>query len=135
MPLGYTLFLQILTGFPKPDSLIELDANEFFVRFSEELFDYPFWLQDISHVPLFFGLAWLWSWYLSPVTSFRKMFHNKAALVSFSYAAINEMIQTFIPERFPSLGDLIMNILGVSLGLLFHSILCQKFEANKLVNN
>ena len=56
IPIGYTLFLQILTGFPKPDSLNDIDANKLFIRFSEELFSYPFWLQDLSHLPLFLPL-------------------------------------------------------------------------------
>ncbi|MFL2928938.1 MAG: hypothetical protein ACJZ72_10200 [Opitutales bacterium] len=67
LPLGYTFFLQILTGFPKPESLKKFDANDLFIRFSEELFGYPFWLQDLSHLPLFFALAWLWSWKLGPI--------------------------------------------------------------------
>ena len=58
IPIGYTLFLQILTGFPKPDSLNDIDANKLFIRFSEELFSYPFWLLDLSHLPLFFGFGW-----------------------------------------------------------------------------
>ena len=127
LPLGYTFFLQVLTGFPKPDSLMELDANELFVRFSEELFAYPFWLQDISHLPLFYGLAWLWSWYLGPILSFSSALKCKAFYIATLYGIINEMVQAFIPDRFPSPGDLIMNLAGVFLGLITHSILCRKF--------
>ena len=57
MPISYMIMLQVLTGLPKPESLRRFDSNEFILRFSEELFDYPFWLQDLSHLPLFFGLA------------------------------------------------------------------------------
>ena len=126
LPLGYTFFLQLLTGFPKPNSLEEINANEIFIRFSEELFDYPYWLQDLSHLPLFFILAWLWSWQIGPYPSLKKVFSNKAAIVSFSYAVINEMAQAFIPDRFPSVGDLIMNLTGVAIGLTSHKFLCQK---------
>ena len=127
LPLGYTFFLQVLTGFPKPDSLKELDANELFVRFSEELFAYPFWLQDLSHLPLFYGVAWLWSWYLGPIRSFSSALNCKAFYIATLYGIINEMAQAFIPDRFPSPGDLIMNLAGVFLGLITHSILCRKF--------
>ena len=126
LPLSYTFFLQLLTGFPKPNSLEEINANEIFIRFSEELFDYPYWLQDLSHLPLFFIFAWLWSWQIGPYTSLKKVFSNKAAIISFSYAVINEMGQAFIPDRFPSIGDLIMNLTGVAFGLSSHKILCQK---------
>lgn len=132
LPLGYTFFLQILTGFPKPDSLKDLDANELFVRFSEELFAYPFWLQDLSHLPLFYVLAWLWSWFLGSIQGISTILKNKAFIFSIFYASANEMVQAFIPDRFPSLGDLIMNLVGVSLGLTFHSILCRSNKASAL---
>lgn len=131
LPLGYTLFLQVLTGFPKPKSLKDLDANELFVRFSEGLFAYPFWLQDLSHLPLFYALAWLWSWYLGPVLTFTSFPKNKAFHIAFLYGIANEMLQAFIPDRFPSPGDLIMNLTGVLLGLSTHSILCRNLDKQK----
>jgi len=131
-PLGYTFFLQILTGFPKPNSLKALDANELFVRFSEELFGYPFWLQDLSHLPLFYVLAWLWSWYFGPAYTFTSALKNKAFYIATLYGITNELAQAFIPERFPSAGDLIMNLAGVFLGLSTHSILCRKLGKSKM---
>ena len=62
-PLLYTLFIQILTGIPKPSILRERSADDMLLQFAEEIFDYPYWLQDISHLPLFFLFAWLWSWF------------------------------------------------------------------------
>ena len=132
VPISYTLFLQILTGFPKPDSLKNLDANELFVRFSEELFDYPFWLQDLSHFPLFFTLAWLWSWQLGCIEKISKFFIHPASLFSCFYAIANEMAQAFIPDRFPSPGDLIMNLAGVLFGLASHSYLSQRITKQSL---
>ena len=128
LPLGYTFFIQALTGFPKPESLIDLDANELFVRFSKELFAYPFWLQDLSHLPLFYGLAWLWSWYLGPVLSLSCALRNKAFYIATLYGITNEMAQAYIPDRFPSPGDIIMNLAGVCLGLATHSIVCRRFD-------
>ena len=93
IPLGYTLFLQTLTGFPKPASLKRLDANELFIRFSEELFDYPFWLQDLSHLPLFFILGWLWSWQLGPIKHAMGILTNKSSLFSIFYGRV------FLPCR------------------------------------
>ena len=121
MPVCYTLFLQLITGLPKPDALKHFDANELLIRFSEELFDYPYWLQDLSHLPLFFVLAWLWSWYLGPIERIGQALRNKALLFSLAYGCINELTQAFIPERFPSLGDLVMNALGVTLGIIAHA--------------
>ena len=125
LPIGYMIILQVLTGLPKPESLKEFDSNEFIIRFSEELFDYPFWLQDFSHLPLFFGLAWLWSWFLGPTSSLGDTMANKALLLSLGYGFFNELIQAFIPQRFPSFGDLAMNTCGVALGIFSHALLCK----------
>jgi hypothetical protein len=120
LPIGYLLFLQLLTGIPKPDFIREADGPEFLARFAEDLFGYPYWAQDLSHLPLFAVFAWLWSWYFGgPKTG--RQWAVAAAWISFTYAVLNEMGQYFVPKRFPSAGDLIMNILGVSIGLLAHS--------------
>ena len=131
LPIGYMIILQVLTGLPKPESLRKFDSNEFIVRFSEELFDYPFWLQDLSHLPLFFGLAWLWSWFLGSPAQLTSAISNKALLLSLGYGFFNELIQAFIPQRFPSVGDLVMNTCGVALGIYFHSLLCRSIRHNR----
>lgn len=133
LPIGYMIILQVLTGLPKPESLRKFDSNEFIVRFSEELFDYPFWLQDLSHLPLFFGLAWLWSWFLGPPNQLASAFASKAFLLSLGFGFFNELIQAFIPQRFPSAGDLAMNAFGVVLGIYCHVLLC-KIENKRLRN-
>ena len=108
--------------------LKKFDANDLFIRFSEELFGYPFWLQDLSHLPLFFALAWLWSWKIGPIRGFTELLPNKAFLISAIYAVVNEMAQEFIPDRFPSLGDLIMNLSGVFLGVFTHSYFNRRYS-------
>ena len=120
LPIGYLLFLQLLTGIPKPDVIREADGPAFLERFAEELFGYPYWAQDLSHLPLFAMLAWLWSWYIGGPKAGAK-WAVAAAWISFTYAVLNEMGQYFVPKRFPGAGDLIMNLLGVSIGLLAHS--------------
>ena len=120
LPIGYLLFLQLLTGIPKPDIIREAEGPELLERFAEELFGYPYWAQDLSHLPLFAVLAWLWSWYTGGPKTASK-WAISAAWISFTFAVVNEMGQYFIPKRFPSAGDLIMNILGVSIGLFAHS--------------
>ena len=131
LPVCYTLFLQLITGMPKPEALKRFDGNELLIRFSEELFDYPYWLQDLSHLPLFFVLAWLWSWYLGPVGRIGLTWKNKALLFSLVYGCINELTQAFIPERFPSLGDLAMNTIGVSFGIVAHAKLSKVLKGTR----
>ena len=69
LPLTFLFILQILTGLPRPELLEQFDASNLLVEFSEEIFSYPFWLQDLSHLPLFAIFSWLWYWYLKSETS------------------------------------------------------------------
>ena len=133
-PLSYLIFLQLLTGIPKPESLKQLDTDQFLISFSEELFSYPFWLQDLSHLPLFLIFSWSWAWYLGPIKlfdRFTKKFHLYLCLL---YACLNELSQFFVPMRFPSPGDLIMNLIGVCLGLYFHQILYFRIQHQTKIN-
>jgi len=134
VPLAYLIFLQILTGIPKPETLKNLDTDKFLISFSEELFSYPFWLQDLSHLPLFIIFSWAWAWYHGPVKLFDRFTKNLHLYLCLFYACFNELSQFFIPMRFPSPGDLIMNLVGVCLGLYFHQILyfrtCHRIRSN-----
>lgn len=130
LPISYMIFLQFLTGLPKAETLRQFNANDLLLRFSEELFDYPYWIQDLSHLPLFLLLAWLWSWFLGPAHNLKSAFYNKALLLSLSYGFANELAQAFIPQRFPSFGDIMMNTIGVAIGILLHAQLCKRFPKN-----
>jgi VanZ family protein len=131
VPLTYTLLIQFLTGIPKPDILRKADINNFLIQISEELFDYPFWLQDLSHLPLFFIFAWLWSWFLRRnQQSTTTLLYS--AIITTSYAILNELTQFYIPQRFPSVADIIMNISGVLIALTLHSIMIKNRNTTQL---
>jgi VanZ family protein len=125
LPLLYTSIIQILTGFPRSETLREISASELFISFSEELFDYPFWLQDLSHFPLFFGFSWAWAWYLRRADRDRYTLLLTIALAS-GYAILNELTQIYIPQRFPSLGDILTNILGVTTAISIHTFILNR---------
>ena len=126
-PILYLLFLQTITGIPKPEALEGFDASEFAIQFSEKLYDYPFWLQDLSHLPLFFIFTWLAHWFF--VTDFQEIKLNyKALIVSLFYAVFNEGIQAFIPDRFPSPGDLFMNLAGVATAFFLYGKIQKKIS-------
>ena len=114
VPILYILSLQFVTGIPNPAQLERLNAFVIAVNLSAELYNYPFWLQDLSHFPLFFLLTWFSYWIISKNSKeFSRLCNIKVMLFSISYAFFNEGIQAIIPDRFPSLGDLIMNLAGV----------------------
>ena len=129
LPLTFLFILQILTGLPRPELLEQFDASNLLVEFSEEIFSYPFWLQDLSHLPLFAIFSWLWYWYLKSETS---IFGSLAFHISWSYACVNELSQFFVPNRFPSVGDLTMNLLGVLVSTFLYFYLSPRFLKQEL---
>jgi hypothetical protein len=80
----------------------------------------------------FFGLAWLWSWYFGPVNTLIYALKNKAFYIATLYGITNELAQAFIPDRFPSAGDLIMNLAGCNTWINDTFILCRKLGKPKL---
>ena len=124
-PLAYLFFLQAITGIPKPDALEDFNASDFAIRFAEKLYDYPYWLQDLSHLPLFFVFTWMAHWFWAAANS-ENSFNLKAVAVSISYAVFNEGIQAIIPDRFPSPGDLFMNLAGVAAATFVYSYITRK---------
>ena len=132
VPIVYIISLQLVTGIPNPGLLERLNAYEIAINLSAELYNYPFWLQDLSHFPLFFLLTWFSYWIISKNSkSCRKFCNIKVMLFSISYAFFNEGIQAIIPERFPSLGDLIMNLAGVLTALFVYRLTHDKILQEK----
>lgn len=123
LPLSFTFLLQFLTGLPKPDLLERLDASILLIEFSAGVFSYPFWLQDLSHLPLFALFSWIWYWYCKVQ---RTLMTSAAFHISWSYACLNELSQFLVPNRFPSVGDLIMNLLGVGISSFVYFYLVPK---------
>jgi len=124
-PLAYLFFLQAITGIPKPDALAKFDASDIAIRFAEMLYDYPYWMQDLSHLPLFFVFTWLAHWFFSSSES-QNRYNLRAIAVSIFYAIFNEGIQAIIPDRFPSPGDLFMNLAGVIVATFAYSYMGKK---------
>ena len=132
VPILYLILLQLLTGIPKPEYVQNMNFSSVVVRFSEEIYNYPYWLQDLSHVPLFFTLTWLLHWFIIlPDNKTNNFRYSVVLFFSFFYAFFNEGIQVFIPDRFPSLGDLLMNMSGVLLGRISYILASKKISSNK----
>ena len=134
IPIFYIISLQLVTGIPNPEQLEKLYAFEIAINLSAEIYNYPFWLQDLSHLPLFFLLTWFSFWIICKRRAdCTKPWNLKVMLFSISYAIFNELIQSLIPDRFPSLGDLIMNLGGVLAALIIYRFTCRLkyFDENK----
>jgi VanZ family protein len=132
VPIFYIILLQLLTGIPKPEYVQNMNFSSLAVRFSEEIYNYPYWLQDLSHVPLFFILTWLLHWFvILPDNKLNNFRYSVVLFFSYFYAFFNEAIQVFIPDRFPSLEDLLMNLSGVLLGKICYKLASKKFTSDK----
>ncbi len=129
LAFAYTSFIQLLTGIPHPSHLEKVKAEELILRFSREVFDYPYWLQDLSHLPLFAVFAWMWMRCLgSKSIAFRRKSSWLYLFFAVSYAIGNELSQFLIPQRYPSLGDTAMNLTGVVVGTALHKWYCRRLD-------
>ena len=74
-------------------------------------------VQNTLHVPVFGLLAWLWCWSLKSWTARIEARVLLAFVLSCLYAILDEWYQTTVPGRFGSLTDLLLNVVGVTLGV------------------
>lgn len=74
-------------------------------------------LQNFLHVPMFIGFTYLLGSLMEDL--FKKT--NRIAIIliiSFCMGTLLEMIQSFVPGRYPGLVDILLNLLGAVIGLL-----------------
>ena len=87
-------------------------------------------LQNLLHVPLFGVLQFLW---LQALTRMKRTV-RKAVVISLPiclvYACLDELHQMFVPGRYASLADILLNVTGVILGVLLFIILKEHGSAN-----
>jgi VanZ family protein len=85
-------------------------------------------IQDILHIPLFAILALLW------IITFRRlekeyMCIRMTLLISLSYAFIDEIHQYFVPGRYMSLRDVLLNSLGILFSVWFYQFYMSKMTS------
>ena len=82
-------------------------------------------IQNFLHIPEFGILAYLWMLALNK---------NKNSLlkpglwtmgISISYGFLDEFHQLFIPGRYTSFGDIALNIIGITIGIIVYSLFKQ----------
>ncbi len=108
LPLAYMVgifWLSSIPGEPSPQK------PDMFVVFAWV----PPALQNLLHIPLFGGLAWLWRWALEAWTT--RAVGIIAGLLTAGYAVVDELHQALVPGRYSSLSDMSLNIIGAAIGL------------------
>lgn len=68
---------------------------------------------NLLHVPLFAGLAFCWLKTLSGGQEIPARLCWVVFLVAATYAALDEWHQSFVPGRFASVGDFLLDITGI----------------------
>lgn len=72
-------------------------------------------LQNLLHIPLFFGLALTWMYALSHTKKKPNFKRVAAFIVTVLYSLIDEAHQFYTPGRYASLSDILLNSIGAAL--------------------
>ena len=109
LPLAYMTAIFALSSIP--DTETPANALESALRWvSPEL-------QNLLHVPLFGGLAWCWHWGLRSWMKQEQWRLGAALALTLAYAVLDEIHQLYVPGRFGSLTDVVLNAVGAVLAL------------------
>jgi len=85
----------------------------------------PFWaalepsLQNLLHIPMFAGFVILFHWSLPPASACRRSSLVPTLGVAAALGILMEGIQVAVPGRYPSWGDIALNLFGAGLGIFF----------------
>ncbi len=116
---SYMLVIFILSHIPSGTNS-EIDYARF-TWFTEEM-------GNLLHIPLFGGLAYLWIKYFQCLGYAEKKIKYAALLLSLLYGISDEAHQYFIPGRFASFSDLLLNLVGIVLVLKFYPLIDNLFR-------
>lgn len=86
----------------------------------------PSSVQNLLHLPVYAGLAFVWCGVLGLRLSRPWYLFGGAFLVTVGFGIVDEWYQSFIPGRFASIGDILVDALGAVLGISFFSYIFGK---------
>ncbi len=80
-----------------------------------------YWLppsvQNALHVPAFAALAWAWRWALGAWLRVSIVRAIAAIAIASAYGVFDEWHQSFVPGRYASLTDVVLDVAGAALGI------------------
>ncbi|MBK8992690.1 MAG: VanZ family protein [Gammaproteobacteria bacterium] len=109
LPLAYMTAIFALSSIP--DTETPANALESALRWASPE------LQNLLHIPLFGGLAWCWHWGLRSWMKQEQWRLGAALALTLAYAVLDEIHQLYVPGRFGSLTDVVLNAVGAVLAL------------------
>ena len=83
-------------------------------------------VQNLLHIPLFGLLAYLWLNALTKNGCPAKKKLIITIIITLGYGLLDEFHQTFVPGRYGSLIDSLLNLVGIFMGILFFLFIAPK---------
>lgn len=74
-------------------------------------------VQNALHVPAYAVLSWAWNWALAAWLQAPAGRATVACAIASTYGVFDEWHQSFVPGRYASLTDVVLNVLGAALGI------------------
>jgi hypothetical protein len=74
-------------------------------------------IQNLLHIPLYGGLAWLWCWAGGAWTDRKAYLILTSVTIASLFGVLDEWHQLGVPGRYFSFTDIALNIIGVLLGV------------------
>jgi VanZ family protein len=74
-------------------------------------------LNNFLHIPLFGGLAWFWLGYFKSVCGTRRAAEIATVVTCGLFSVSDEIHQYFVPGRFASITDILLDLIGISAAL------------------
>jgi len=115
-PITLMILIFILSSIPG-----EIESNT--LKF---LMDLDPTLQNLLHIPLFCLLAYLWFIPLSMLQISKLTVTIIGTLITIFYGCFDEFHQTFVPGRYGSLTDILLDCTGATLSLLIYYLKHQR---------
>ena len=119
-PLMLMVLIFILSSIP-------MDGESEHLKFLMELKPT---VQNLLHIPLFGLLAYLWLNALTKNGCPAKKKLIITIIITVSYGLLDEFHQTFVPGRHGSLIDILLNLVGILMGILFFSFYRSRKKRN-----
>jgi VanZ family protein len=73
--------------------------------------------QNAVHIPAYAALSWAWNWSLAAWLRAPVGRAAGACSIASAYGVFDEWHQSFVPGRYASLTDVVLNMLGAVLGI------------------
>lgn len=106
--IGYTVLLLVASIIPDTKHATDPLQN-LFTLISPTL-------QNLLHIPAYGGLAWLWCNALNRFGTAARMSMALGVFIAVGYGIAMEVVQLWVPGRFPSAMDAGFNFVGAGIG-------------------